>query len=157
MILILLILCPQLALADSQRNPCYTTNGTNCIAVSPTNPLPVGSNGYPTGATPITGNAIGTTGAVVGTLAAATAKTTYICSFDITAIGGTAAIGPITVAGLVTGSATYYLNSSATGVIFVREFNPCVPASAVNTAITTTTTADGTATNVSVNSHGYQQ
>ena len=35
-------------------------------------------------------------------------------------------------------------------------FNPCIPASAANTAITVTTTANGTATAVDVNSWGYQ-
>jgi hypothetical protein len=99
----------------------------------------------------------GTTGAVVGTLAAAAAKTTYICGFDVSAIGGTAAVGPIVVAGLKGGSFTYYLASTAAGNLLGRTFTPCLPASAVNTAITVTTTADGTASNVGVNSYGYQQ
>ncbi len=160
LLLILLLLCPQLALADSQRNPCYTTNSTNCIAVSPTNPLPVGADGYPTGATPITGNATGTTGAVVGTLAAATGVTTYICGFNVQGIGGTATIGPITVAGLVGSSQVYQtdVNSATVGkTLAAQTFRPCVPASAVNTAITITTTANGTATAVDVNSWGYQK
>src|SRR4051794_9337952 len=59
---------------------------------------------YPFGATPITGNATGTTGAVVGTLAGAASKTTFICGFDVSAVGGTAAVGPITVAGVKTAS-----------------------------------------------------
>jgi hypothetical protein len=111
---------------------------------------------YPTGATPVTGNATGTTGAVVGTLAGVAGKTTYICGFDVSAIGGTAAVGPITVAGLTGSSMVYQLSSSAAGVTFSRTFTPCVPASAANTAITITTTADGTATAVDVNSWGYQ-
>lgn len=105
----------------------------------------------------ITGNATGTTGAVVGTLAAATGKTTYICGFDVTAVGGTAQVGPIVVAGLVGGSATYYLASSAAGTALPVRYTPCIPASAANTAITITTTADGTASAVTVNSWGYQQ
>jgi hypothetical protein len=113
-----------------------------------------------TGAAPIasiTGNASGTTGAVVGTLAAVSAKTTYICGFAISAIGGTAALGPITVAGLVGTSQVYQLASSATGVTLPVTYTPCIPASAPNTAITITTTANGTATAVNVNSWGYQQ
>jgi len=105
----------------------------------------------------ITGNGSGTTGAVVGTLAGVASKTTYMCGFDVSAVGGTAAVGPVVVAGLVGGSFTYQLFSSASGVIFSRTFTPCVPASAVNTAITVTTTADGTATAVNVNAFGYQQ
>lgn len=112
---------------------------------------------YPVASTAITGNATGTTGAVVGTLAGTTSKTTYICGFDVSAIGGTAAIGPITVAGLVGSSMVFQLASSASGVTLSRTFTPCVPASATNTSITITTTADGTATAVDVNSWGYQQ
>jgi hypothetical protein len=111
---------------------------------------------YPFAATPITGNAAGSTSAVVGTLAGTAGKTTYICGFDVSAIGGTAAIGPITVAGLVGSSMVYQLNSAASGVTLQKTFTPCIPASAVNTAITVTTTADGTATAVDVNSWGYQ-
>lgn len=105
----------------------------------------------------ITGNATGTTGAVVGTLAAASGKTTYICGFDVTAVGGTAQVGPITVAGLAGGSATYYLASSAAGSVLPIRYAPCIAGSATNTAITITTTADGTASAVTVNSWGYQQ
>lgn len=114
------------------------------------------SSQYPAGSTPITGIGAGTTGAVVGTLAGVAAKTTYICSFDVSAIGGTAAVGPVVVAGLVGGSFTYQASSSAAGVNLPRTFSPCIPASAVNTPITVTTTADGTATAVNVNAHGYQ-
>ncbi len=116
---------------------------------------------YPTNATtttpaPITGNATGTTGAVVGTLAAAASVTTHICGFNVSAIGGTAAVGPVTVAGLVGSSQVYQLTATAGGVMLQQTFNPCIPASAVNTAITVTTTADGTATAVDVNSWGYR-
>lgn len=127
-----------------------TVMADNTIPVVPTSQ-------YPSGATPITGNAAGTTGAVVGTLAAAANKTTYICGFNVQAIGGTATVGPITVAGLVGSSQVYQGSSSAAGGTVVSvAFNPPIPASAVNTAITITTTANGTATAVDVNSWGYQ-
>jgi hypothetical protein len=106
---------------------------------------------------PITGNATGTTASVVGTLAAATGKTTYLCGFNVSAIGGTAAVGPITIAGLKGGSMVFQLASSASGNSISESFQTCLPASAADTAITTTTTADGTASAVSVNSYGYQQ
>lgn len=131
-------------------NMCLNTSGQ---AV----PCGVGAASYNSNATPIAGNASGTTGAVVGTLAAAAAKTTYLCDFDISAIGGTAAIGPVVVAGLLGGSKTYQLSSAAAGVNFSKSFSPCIPASAANTAITITTTANGTATAVNVNSDGFQQ
>jgi hypothetical protein len=107
--------------------------------------------------TPITGNGTGTTGAVVGTLPAAAAKTTFICGFAVSALGGTAAVGPVTIAGLIGSSMVYYCASAAAGAQLNQTFTPCIPGSAVNTAITTTTTADGTASNVAVNSWGYQK
>jgi hypothetical protein len=42
-------------------------------------------------------------------------------------------------------------------VTLAQNFTPCIPATGTNTAITTTTTADGTASAVAVNSWGYQQ
>lgn len=128
------------------------------VAVSSSTPLPVSGSltPYPVGGAVITGNGTGTTGAVVGTLAAAALKTTYIAGFSVSAIGGTAAVGPITVAGLVTSSMVWYLASSAAGNTLTVQFNPPIPASAVNTAITVTTTADGSASNVAVNSWGFQ-
>jgi hypothetical protein len=103
----------------------------------------------------ISGNSTGTTGAVVGTLAAAAGKTTYICGFSIDAVG-TGAIGPITVAGLLGGSMIFQLTAAAGGAFRDKTFSPCIPAIAVNTAITVTTTADGSASAVDVNSWGYQ-
>ena len=120
----------------------------------------LGNAGYPPGATPITGNATGTTGAVVGTLAAAPGKFTYVCGFHIDAIGGTAVVGPITLAGIVGSSMVFQGSSSAGGNAAIPEqlFAPyCIPANAINTAITLTTTADGTATAVDVNLWGFQQ
>ncbi len=138
--------------------PSYNADGAlSCQDVTSANPLPVNATvlGYPTGAAPILGNGTGTTGAVVGTLAAAATKTTYICGFSVSAIGGAATVGPIVIAGPAT-SLTYQFASTATGATLAQTFQPCIPASAVNTAITTTTTADGSASAVDVNSWGYQ-
>jgi len=120
-------------------------------------PCPSGAGSAPSAATQIQGNGSGTTGAVVGTLAGAAAKTTYLCDFDVSAIGGTATVGPVVVAGLLGGSKTYQLSSSASGTTLSKSFSPCLPASAVNSSITVTTTANGTATAVNVNSSGFQQ
>jgi hypothetical protein len=150
--------------AASQTN-CGTVsmflNGSSqAVPVTPSAPLPSILTGqYPNTATPITGNATGSTGAVVGTLAAVAGKTTYICGFNVQAIGGTATVGPITVAGLVGSSQVYQtdVNSATTGkTVAQASFNPCIPASGVNTATTITTTTNGTATAVDVNSNGYQ-
>lgn len=112
---------------------------------------------YPTGAFPITAIATGSTGAVVGTMAATPTKTNYLCGVDVSAIGGTAAVGPIVIAGLTGGSFTYQASSTAAGGLALsRTFTPCIPASGPNTAITITTTADGTATAVDVNATGFR-
>lgn len=161
-LLLSLILIPTFAEAQSQRNPCYykdtPTSSDGCTPVSDSHPLPVSNVGYPAGVTPVGGNASGTTGAVVGTLTATSTTTAYICGFNVQAIGGTATVGPIVVAGLTGGSQTYQtdVNSATVGkTVASANFNPCIPASALNTNITTTTTANGTASAVNVNSWGY--
>lgn len=121
---------------------------------------PITGGGFPNASTALSGNATGTTGTVVGTLAGAASKTTYICGFNVQAIGGTATVGPITIAGLVGSSQVYQtdVNSATVGKqVASANFNPCIPASAANTSITITTTANGTATAVDVNSWGYRQ
>ena len=153
--LIIALLAPTFASAQSYVRLCYDVSGaTFCQNVTSSNPLPVTILSPPGGA--IQGNGTGTTGAVVGTLAASATKITYICGVTISALGGTATIGPVTIAGPAT-SLVIYMASSAAGNFFTQSFSPCIPGSAVNTAITTTTTADGTASNVSVNSWGFQQ
>jgi len=144
-------------MADATLMTNPVTPVINGAALTAANPLPIQSTpSLPTGVTAIAGNATGTTGAVVGTLTATSTTTAYISGFSISAIGGTAAIGPITVAGLAGGSQVYQLLSSAAGVTLVVNFAQAIPASAVNTNITITTTADGTATAVNVNSWGFR-
>jgi hypothetical protein len=135
--------------------PCTGTTQTapECDPVNAANPLPVAITPYSANVVALTGNATGSTGAVVGTLAAAAGKTTYLCDFDISS-AGTGSVGPITIAGLLGGSKVYQLTAPTP---LTKSFNPCLPASAVNTAITITTTADASATAVDVNSSGYRQ
>jgi hypothetical protein len=104
-------------------------------------------------------DAAGTTGAVVGTLDGVAGKVTYLCGFNVSTIGGTASSAPVTVAGLVGSSQVYQrpVNATAGQILISQNFNPCIPASAANTAITVTTTAAAGATAVDVNSWGYQQ
>jgi hypothetical protein len=138
--------------------PAFTAPGADKKALAVTISPNSGAAGqYPSNAIPITGNATGTTGAVVGTLTADPGRKTWICGFNVSAIGGTAAVGPVTIAGLTGSSMVYQLASSAGGAFLTQTFTPCIPASALNTAITITTTADGTATAVSVNSWGFRQ
>lgn len=157
--LALLFLSGLPAVAAPLSAPCIESgpSATLCDPVNATNPLPVVVQPNLSGGTALAGNATGTTGAVVGTLTSAANKTAYICGFSVSAIGGTAAVGPITVAGLIGSSQVYQLSSSAAGVTLSQNFYPCIPASATNTNITVTTTANGTATAVDVNSWGYRQ
>jgi len=149
-----------LVTALNPNSPGIIATGGSTTALSvPTNfnsQYPV--NSVTTAPTAITGNATGAASAVVGTLAAAASKTTFICGFNVSSIGGTVTIGPVTVAGLIGSSQVYQLpvNATAGQVLLTQNFSPCIPASAVNTAITITTTADATATAVDVNSWGYQ-
>lgn len=138
-------------------NPLNPVTPVQAGAVlSATNPLPVQTvAGFAPNVTAIAGNGSGTTGAVVGTLTSAAAKTAYISGFTVSAIGGTAAVGPIVVAGLAGGSQTYQMLSSAAGTTLTVNYAQAIPASAVNTNITVTTTADGTASAVNVNSWGF--
>ena len=100
--------------------------------------------------------ATGTTGAVTATMTTTTG-TLYLCGFDVSAIGGTATVGPITVTGLAGGTFTYQLASTAAGNVLFHPFTPCLPASAPTTSIAVATTADGTATAVDVNVWGIVQ
>lgn len=125
---------------------------------------PVATNPFPSGATNTTMANSGTTGAVTIALGSTTGKTTYLCGFDVSAIGGTAAIGPITIGQVAqagTGSAgftlTYQSSSTAGGIIISKTFTPCLPAPTTGTQITGTTTADGTATAVNFSAYGYIQ
>src|SRR5216683_41237 len=133
--------------ALNPNSPGIIATGGSTTALS----VPINLNSqYPvnsvtTAPTAITGNATGSTGAVVGTLAAAASKTTFICGFNVSTIGGTAPSSPITVAGLIGSSQVYQtpINAAAGQILITQNFNPCIPASAVNTA-------------VDVNSWGYQ-
>jgi hypothetical protein len=116
------------------------------------------ANGFPANAIPTTGVGTGSTGAVTGTMSAIVGKTNYICTAQVSALGGTATIGPIQLTGLKGGNTlTYQITSLAAGNYIVIQFNPCFPASGTNTAISLATTADGSATAVDVNLVGYYQ
>ena len=137
-----------LASAQNVNINCYNPNGTGPIGGQFWTPCPTTST--------ITGNSTGTTGAVVGTLAGVTGKYTYICGFSVSAVG-TGAEGPITIAGTVTASLVYQLTAAAAGAQLTQTFTPCIQSSASGTNITVTTTANGSASAVDVNSWGFLQ
>src|SRR5216684_864944 len=149
-----------LVTALNPNSPGIIATGGSTTALS----VPINLNSqYPvnsvtTAPSPITASATGTTAATAATLAATSSVTTFICGFNVSTIGGTAASSPVTVAGLIGSSQVYQmpLNTTTGQILITQNFNPCIPASAVNTAITITTTAAAAATAVDVNSWGYQ-
>ena len=70
------LICPQIVFAQGPQRLCYTTDGQNCITVSPTTPLPVANSSSSTGgatvssaiapATPAGVNLKATTGTLYG-------------------------------------------------------------------------------------------
>ncbi len=116
------------------------------------------TNQYPAGATPITASATGTTGATTATLATGGSITTYLCGFSIRANATAAVTGNATVTGTITGTLnfTQWTAPNASGLgITEMIFTPCVPASAVNTAIAVVSAAPGTGGVVSSTAWGY--
>lgn len=128
------------------------TDGAGNLTTTPS------ASGFPSGATPITASATGTTLATVATLAGVSGKTTYIAGFTVSAAATAAVAGAATVAGTVTGSLNYYqgVGTAAAPQVLTQSFNPPIPASAVNTAITVTSAAAGVGGNTAVTSWGYQ-
>lgn len=122
-----------------------------------------GVAGYPASSTPTTSSS-GTVANLpaVATLAAAAGVTTYISGFEVTGGGATAAsLVGVTVTGLIGGTATYTLGvvagAAAPNAALLVQFNPPIPASAANTAITVTVPALGAGnTNSTVVAHGFR-
>lgn len=131
-----------------------------CITLGPAtaaNSVPV-TTSPPT--TQVTNSATGTTAATVATLAAVSSKTNYVCGFTITADATALATGTATLAGTISGSMAYLqtVQAVASGTSdLTKNFNPCIPASAVNTAITITSVAAGTGGNTIANIWGFVQ
>lgn len=116
--------------------------------------------GYPTNSIPITNSATGTTAAVVATLPGTTGKTTFICGFAMTAAGTTTAVaGTGTITGTLGGALDFAFLDPAPAAgqgRLIVPFSPCIPASAMNTAIVVTQPAGGAGTVAAVSAWGYQ-
>ncbi len=108
---------------------------------------------------PIHNVGTGSTGSVQVLLSApANGATNYLCGWDVSAVGSATALDPVTIAGTLGGSITFQVPVALTpsAVNVQREYNACIPASAINTAISITTTADATGTAIDVDIHGCQ-
>jgi hypothetical protein len=137
--------------------PTLTNGQQAAVQVTARGGLLLG-NGYPAGSTPETISATGTTTATTATLATGASVTTYICGFSIRANATAAATNNATVTGTITGTLnfTQWTAPNASGLGVTEEiFNPCVPASAVNTSIAVVSGAPGASGVVSVTAWGY--
>lgn len=122
------------------------------------------STPYQTSQTPLAAGSGNVANASAAATLTGTATTTvYIAGFEVTGAGATAgAVVSVTVAGLLGGS-RIFTYTFATGVAvgnapLVVAFNPPLPASAVNTAISVTCPAGGAGnTNNTVVAHGFYQ
>ena len=121
-----------------------------------------GSSRFPVGSTPLiakSGNVANASAAA--TLTPSSTTTMYITGFEVTGSGATAALPvTVTVAGLLGGTIQYTYNF-ASGVLvgntpLIVQYDPPLPASAINTAIVVTCPASGAGgTNNTVVAHGY--
>lgn len=121
-----------------------------------------GASIYPTGATVLTSASGNKANAnAVATLTPTATTTAYITGFELTAAGATAGLPVVaTVAGVLGGTLSYIFDYPAGALVgaspLIVEFNPPLPASAVNTAIVVTLPAGGTGnTNAAAVAHGF--
>ena len=157
--------------AQGTVNMCTTMTGTfvACgtpgamplsVTIQQASPVPVSPSAYPSSSLPVTNSATGTTAAVVATLPANANRTTYLCGFSMTATATAATAGAATVVGTLGGTLNFVEGVGATGTSGAQttnqSFTPCVPASAINTAIVVTSFAAGTGGIAAVAAWGYQ-
>jgi hypothetical protein len=148
----------------TKADAAWTSGSGSVVAVLKTiagnSASPVGSSSqYPVGAIPITASATGTTAAITATLAASVSLKTYICWMSIRANATAAITTNSTVTGTTTGTLNFmqWTAPLASGIgLTEMVFNPCVPSSAVNTAIAVISAAPGAGGLVSVSAGGYQ-
>ena len=113
---------------------------------------------YPVGATPVTASATGTTGATTATLAAVASNYNFVCGYSIRANATATATVTDTLTGIISGTMTHelWVAPVASGIgVDEQIFNPCIPSSAVNTAIAAVSGAPGSGGLVSSTIWGY--
>jgi hypothetical protein len=97
------------------------------------------------------------------TLAGVSGKTTYICGFQVSGLGATAAtFVNIAVASVVGGNTLNFAYTFPAGVTVIatpvlQPFNPCVPANALGTVITVTVPGAAGNTSTNISAWGFQQ
>jgi hypothetical protein len=115
-------------------------------------------NGYPVGATPVVGTNTGGAGATNITLPASATQRTWLCGFLVTSDATAATTGAAYVLGTIA-TINFRMTTAAlangTGVTSYT-FSPCIPGSAINTALVLTTSAAGSGGNQAGTMWGYQ-
>lgn len=138
--------------ADANSVPVALSNEDVAVLVQP----------YPVGRVALvaaSGNKANSSAAA--TLTPGSTVTAFIAGFEVTAAGATVGLPvTVTVTGILGGTLSYIFAAPAGALIIAQplvvEFNPPLPASAVNTAIVVTCPALGTGnTNAAVVAHGY--
>jgi hypothetical protein len=150
--------------AGTRADAAWTSGSGSEIAILKTiagnSGSPTGSSSqYPVGAIPITASAVGSTGATTATLAASVSLKTYICWMSIRANATAAITADSTITGTVGGTLNFmqWTAPLASGIgLTEMVFNPCIPSSAINTAINVISAPPGASGNVSVAAGGYQ-
>jgi len=156
------VTCAACATSANQTtaNTSLATIAANTGAAVPAGTNLIGNVGAlpPAGSTSTNGSNTGTTAATSTTLAADAAKTEYVCWISIRANATAAATGNATLSdGTKTFNFTQWTAPTASGLGVTEEvFNPCIPATAVNTAWTLTSAAPGTGGVVSVSIGGFK-
>ena len=123
----------------------------------------VPAQAYGRGQTPVTASSTGAATALTATLPAVSGKTNYLAGFEITGGGATAAsLVTVTITGTLGGTMSYVVAVPAgatTGIVpLLFDFNPNIPASAANTAITVNVPSFGAGnTAAAVVVHGFYQ
>lgn len=162
------VLCAQQPVVVSQpaagtNQPVFPITSANPLPVtipgiSQSTPLAIAANPYPPGSTPVENSGTGTTGAITVALAAQTSHLEYVCGIYAAATATAGTNGNATVSGPTTTlNFLQGIGLSPLVAVLSQSFSPCIPASAVNTAITLTTAAPGTGGVASAAIWGYYQ
>jgi len=118
----------------------------------------------PTGQTQVLGAFSGAdTASAAATLAGTAGKTTFICGFSVSGLGSTAGgavsvtVATLTGATTLTYSYVFAAGAAVANTPIQFPYSPCLPANAVNTAITVTVPGQAGNTATQINAWGYQQ
>jgi hypothetical protein len=151
-----------LAFGQANNSSNWQTPGNQVVpGWVPLNVRPDNLAGVPTSVTAVFTGA--DTASATATLSAAAGQFTYICGFNVSGLGATAATSVTpTVTGLpntltYTGAFTFAAGATVADAAVSFTYAPCLPSSAVNTGIVVTVPGAAGNTALSINAWGYRQ